>query len=208
MPSQPITEYQFEKLLELTRRERNKFIVERDCLYYELCYYLGFRPSEARLIKISYINFAEKSIFIPAENNKERHADNFPIPDFILDKIRKYILKMPFKTAWLFPCYWNVLRKKDIPIHIWCLQRDFTRRIRALGFLYVSFVDKHGFSRYNLNLYSFRKRFGTFIYKKTHCPQTTALMLRQYDRQLKSVWSYVFNVQKEERGELMKKIYG
>jgi len=207
MPSQPITEYQFERLLKETRKEKNKFIAERDILHYELMYYLGLRPSESRLIQISHINFQEKNMFIPAENNKERHSDYFPIPDFVLNKIKKYILKMPFKSQWLFPCALNQIRNQDKPVIIKCLQENFKRRIQSLGYLHICFFDKNNFPRYNLNLYSFRKHFGTYIYKKTRCPQTTALLLRQYDRQLKSVWSYIFNVQKEERKMIIEQIW-
>lgn len=208
MPSQPITDYQFKELLTSTRKMNNKFISARDIMFYEILWFLGFRPSEARLIKISEINFYENTIFIPAENNKERHADYFPIPKKLIKKIKSYIKKIPFRTQWLFPCFHNPTRKKDIPIHIWCVQRDFTNRIRQLGFLHASsFYKDNKRQTHNLNLYSFRKRFGTHIYKKTKDPQATALLLRQYDRQLKSVWAYVFTAEKDNRRQILEKIY-
>jgi len=84
---------------------------------------------------------------------------------------------------------------------------DFARRMKELGFAHVSYFDKQGIPRYNLNLYSFRKRFGTFVYKKTRCAKTTANLLRHYDPQLKSVWRYIFTAEKEERKQIMQRLY-
>ncbi len=58
-----------------------------------------------------------------------------------------------------------------------------------------------------MNLYSFRKAFGTFVYVKTRDPKITASLLRQYDPALKSVWRYISFAEKENRKELMKMIY-
>ncbi len=207
MPSQPISEYQFQKLLEEVAKEKNFRIRLRDTLFYELMYYLGLRPMEARCIEIPHINFLEKKIFIPADHNKERQADDIFIPDFIWNRILDYLQKRKIKSHWLFPCLLHHSKEKDIVQDSRCQQRDFTNRLKRLGFIHVNYVDRQGIPRYNLNLYSFRKRFGTFAYKKTRCPQTTALLLRQYDKQLKSVWRYVFAVQKEERKQLMQELY-
>lgn len=207
MPSQPITKYQFKKLLRLTREEKNKFIAQRDELFYRILWTLGFRPSEARLIKISEINFHEKTIFIPAENNKERNSDNFPITFFLRFRIKRYIKKIPFKTEWLFPCYLNIQKQKDNPVIIFQMERKFSERMKTLGELHESSSYKDGKRKmHNLNLYSFRKHFGTKVYLKTNCPKKTASMLRQTDPELKAVWSYVFMAEKEQRRGILNKI--
>ena len=203
MPSQPITELQFQKLLEETRKTKNKFIVNRDILMYELLFYLGLRPSECRLIKVQHISFSEKTIFIPAQNNKQHNEDVVYMPEFIQDKILNYLRKRKINSNWLFPCAKNY---SSVMIY-GTFARKFTKRLTTLEVLNVSYIDKQGRPRYHLNLYSFRKRFGTFAYKKTRCPQTTALLLRHTDKQYKAVWSYIFAVQKEERKEIMQELY-
>lgn len=204
MPSRPITDEQFKRLIEITAKEKNKFIAMRDILMYFLDVLLGFRPSESRLIELTHIDFTEKTIFIPAENNKERQADDVYVPDFIIRLIRYYLSKRKIKSKWLFPSSKNNL----IPICYKQCQRNFTNRLKRAGMLNLSFYDKSGKPRYNLNLYSFRKKFGTFVYKKSNrCPQTTALMLRHRDKKLSSVWSYVFAVEKENRKEIMESLY-
>jgi integrase len=208
MASQPITEHQFNLLLERVKdTEKNKDIAMRDTLLFEICYYLGFRPGEARLIEVSQINFHEKTIYIPAINNKERHEDNFPIPEFMLEKIKNYLQRRSIKSKWLFPCLLHHNEKEDKVLLQREPQRKFTEHMRGLGFLHVSYYDKQGKPRYNLNLYSFRKRFGTQAYLKLKCPKKTANLLRHYDPQLKSVWRYVFTAQKEERGDLINELY-
>jgi hypothetical protein len=73
-------------------------------------------------------------------------------------------------------CLFNFSAISEIDI---LLSKRFTERLIVLGILHTSFIDKQGRPRYHINLYSFRKRFGTFAYKKTRCPQTTALLLFQ-----------------------------
>jgi integrase len=203
MPSQPITKYQYKKLLKLTNQEKNKFIAERDKLFYRILWTLGFRPSEARLIKISEINFKEKTIFIPAENNKERTSDYFPITFFLLWRIKKYLKKFKFESEWLLPCYLN----PNVPVLIFHLERKFSKRVKKLGFLHESEFYKDGKrKKHNLNLYSFRKHFGTKVYMKTRCPKKTASMLRHRDKELKAVWSYIFIAENEQRRSLLNRL--
>jgi len=207
MPSQPISEFQFGELLIETEKSKNRFIAKRDSLFYEILYYLGLRPMECRCIELNHINFNEHTIFIPAENNKERQSDTINIPDFLWVKIIRYLNEREIESKWLFPSCLYSQRKKDYCVCYKQTERTFDNRMRRLGYLHISFIDRNKKPRYNLNLYSFRKRFGTFVYRKTRDPQTTALMLRQYDKQLKSVWRYVFAVQKEDRKDIINHLY-
>ena len=206
MSSQPITRYQFRKLIKITKKENNRFIALRDSLMYEFAYYLGLRPMEIRCIRLSHINFQEHILFIPAENNKERNSDNFPISKRVFIKLITYLKKRKTSSEWLFPCYWNHDRKQDVPVDKRTFERNFSRRIMELGFIQCSFIDRQNLPRYNLNLYSFRKRFGTAAYKKFKCPKRTANLLRQYDPSLQSVWRYIYFAENENRGKLLNKI--
>lgn len=203
MPSQPISELQLQKLLEETSKTKNKFIAMRDCLMYELAFYLGLRPSECRLIEISHINFEENKIFIPADHNKEHQEDFVYMPEFIQKKIISYLKHRKIKSNWLFPSF----RDPSVAPTYKVFQFNFNKRMQNLGILQLSYLDKSGMPRYHLNLYSFRKHFGTFVYKKTRCPQTTALLLRHSDKQYKAVWSYIFAVKREEREGIMQQLY-
>jgi len=175
-------------------------------LMYELQYYLGFRPGEVRLMKVSDVNFGEKTIFIPADNNKERNADNFPVNDFILDKIKTWLQKRKVKSQWLFPCFWNYFRHQDKPVDARTHQRNFTDTMKQLGLIHISKLDAQNMIRYNLNLYSFRHRFGTWAYNKFQCVKKTANVMRHYDLQFKSTWKYIHIAEKERRRGLVEQL--
>jgi len=207
MPSQPITEEQFKQLLQETKKEKNKFIQRRDSLMYKILYHLGLRPGECRLIELSHLNFKEQTLFIPAKNNKERQEDEVWFPDFLMFDIKKYLQERGVNSRWLFPGGLNKARNQDVPVDSRTTQFKFSERMKSLGFMQLSYYDKSNNPHYTLNLYSFRKRFGTFIYIKTRDPKITANLLRHYDKELKSVWSYVFFAEKGERKQLMQQIY-
>ncbi|OGJ12411.1 hypothetical protein A3K82_02605 [Candidatus Pacearchaeota archaeon RBG_19FT_COMBO_34_9] len=205
-----ITEEQLKKIIiEIAKTEKNKFIAMRNVMMFLMGYYLGLRPGEIRCIKISDINFENQTLFIPAENNKQRNEENdFPLPDFIIDLLSNYIKNIPFKTAWLFPCYWNRERKKDVPVHRRVHQKAFTEVARRLGMLRVSYIDEQGKPRYNLTLYSFRHRFGDYCYEKFNYDiKKTAMMLRHYDASCKTTLRYVHTANRVKRRELMNEIY-
>lgn len=207
MPSQPISENQYNKLLEETRKERNEFVRLRDELMYVLSWHLGLRPMELRCIKICHIDLNEKTLFIPAEHNKERHEDYVPLKDELIKKIKDYLINRKIESVWLFPCFHNKFRHRDLPVHARTHERNFTERMRRLGFLNMSFLDGQNKPRYNFNLYSIRKRFGTRAYIKfNHDPQKTANVLRHYDRTFRSIWNYVIFAEKERRRELMNEL--
>ncbi len=208
MASHPITRYQYKKLIKKTRSENNKFISERDCLMVYFERFCGFRPMESRCIQISHIHLKEKFIFIPAENNKEHQEDYFPLRWRVRHRIKKYLkfMKNYQESIWLFPCYWNKDRNQDLPVDARTFQRSYLRRLKELGFIHLSFYDKQGKPRYNLNHYSLRKRFGTEVYHKFKRPEITAMFLRQHDKRYGSVWNYVFLEQQENLPRMISKI--
>ena len=206
---QIITQEQLRKLILETSKEKNKFVAMRNTIMFLLGYYLGLRPREIRCIKISEINFENKTLFIRAENNKQRNEENdFPLPDFILNLLLDYIKKIPFKTIWLFPNYWNPERKKDVPVHERVHQRAFTEIARRLNLLKISYIDAQGKPRYNLTLYSFRHRFGDYCYEKfSYDIKKTAMMLRHYDPSCRATLGYVHTAKRVRRRELMNQLY-
>jgi len=205
MPSRPITDEQYEKLLtEVSREKVSSFVKKRDVLYYKMLWFLGLRPGECRLIKVSQINFVDKTIFIPAQNNKERHEDYIFVPEFLFEKIIEYLRTRKVKSEWVFPNY----HKRSDPVGTRTTQRAFTNRMKKLGFIHLSYYDKANVPRYNLNLYSFRKHFETFVYvKMQRDPKITANLLRHRDPALKSVWRYIFWAEDSERKNLMQELY-
>lgn len=192
MSSRPITRKEFEALKEETKKDKNPFIARRDLLMYQIMYYHGFRPGECRLIKLSDINFREKTLFIPAQNNKERQQALIHILDFIFEKIKDYLDKRDFKSKWLFPSYLNKIRKRDKVVDPRTVQLNFNKRMKKLNLLHVSYYDKGGFARYDLNIYSFRKRFGTFAYLKfDYDVERADEVMRHEDQTHRSLWPYV-----------------
>ena len=177
MPRKPkkipktITEEEFYKItasLFKTKKKLppyQKFSRARNFMIFYLCFYLGLRPKEAKDIKLKHINLIERSLYIPAENNKQRNQDTIPIPTFIFQKIISYIkIKNKFfkKSDWLFP----TSRSKKESVYRGTLIKAWKDCLKKSGMLYRSYVDEAGKPRYNLTLYSLRHSFGTFSFKK------------------------------------------
>lgn len=206
---QIITEEQIIKIILFTKKHTGQcsrgFVSLRNIVMFLVGYHLGLRPAEIRKMKISHLNFEEKTLFIPAENNKQRNEESdFPLPDFICEILFNYIKKIPFKTEWMFPSFRNPELCIDARNH----QRAFTEISRRLNLLYVCYLDRQGNPRYNLNLYSFRHRFGDFAYEKFgYDIKKTAKMLRHYDASCKTTLRYVHTAHKVERRELMNELY-
>ncbi len=213
---QTITEKEFYKitatLFKNPKRRKlppyQKFTRIRNFMIFSLCFYLGLRPKESKDIKVEHINFSEKTLYIPAENNKQRNQDILPIPDFILRKIRSYLqLKNKFfkESAWLFPAKYSSNRNKNLSrgtlIKAWndCLKKS--------GMLYKSYTDSNGKPRYNLTLYSLRHSFGTFSFEKLKDIKKVGSLLRHYDFQCRSTLRYIHTTQNSTRKNLFEEVY-
>lgn len=208
MPKKPkkipstITEEQLKKILAEILKRKN-FVAKRNALMIVLSYYLGLRPKETRCIKIHDINFEEKNIFIPAENNKQRNEDYFPVPDFILKPIFNYIKKIPKKTPWLFPNKNNFQQPLDRSTH----RKFFNKAITKTGMNKISYIDAQGKPRHSLTLYSLRHSFGTFAYMKLKDIPKTSSLLRQYDFSFRTTLRYIHTANKIQRKTIMSEIY-
>lgn len=213
MPSRALTDKEFKLLIQETLRDRNSFVGVRDCLMYYIGRYQGFRPKEVRCIKMEHLNLDEETIFIPAENNKERHSDNWFLLPEIATLIRRYldITHIQEKSIWLFPSFHNKSRHCDKPVHEKTHQHNFMERLKKLGILKVSFIDKQGMPRYQYNLYSLRKRYGTEAAKKLAKQGFVGMkklktLLRHRDQSCRSVQNYIDMAETENAKEIMKEV--
>jgi integrase len=185
--------------------KEKKFIRLRNIFMIFIQYYMGLRPKEARKIKLKHIDFQNKILFIPAENNKQRNQDNMPIPDIVFNVLLNYIyeLKKIFKNSiWLFPNkYGNDCI--DRGSHI----RFFTLALLKSNLLQKSYCDKQNNLRNNLTLYSLRHSFGTNVYSKLKDIKKTASLLRHYDFQCRSTLIYIHTTQNQNRRDLFAEVY-
>ncbi|MCH7851081.1 MAG: site-specific integrase [Nanoarchaeota archaeon] len=186
-----------------------KFERIRNCMIFILMYYLGLRPKESMAIKISHIDFNSQQLFIPAENNKQRHADKLPIPNFIFDKILQYISKTKkdgyYSEEWLFPS--NHWRTRDGRPLRGTITRCFKKALQDSKLLHLSYTDDQGKPRYNITLYSLRHSFGTRVLQVTKSYKKTAMALRQRDDQYRSVFVYDHTTDYLDRSDIFKEVY-
>lgn len=206
---QIITDEQLQRIIVETLKSSGqcskKFVPMRNITMFLMSYYMGLRPGEIRLMKISEIDFDNGTLFLKAENNKQRNEENdFPMPRFMTNLLFNYVKKIPFKTEWLFPSF----RHPNKPIDSRNHQRAFTDVAKRLNLLRVSYIDGQNKPRYNLTLYSFRHRFGDYCYEKfCYDIQKTALMLRHYDMSCRTTLRYVHTASRVKRRELMNELY-
>lgn len=181
------------------------FTAIRDITMYRFIYYNGLRPRECFNAKISYLNFQEETFFIPAIANKQRNQDKIPLPKFLMPELRKY-LKLRNKyypnSSYLFPS-----TKSEKTIDRGTIIRQFRKAVKDAGLLELSYIDKQGFPRYNITLYSLRHSYGTIVYTKTKDIRKTALLLRHRDFWCRSTLIYIHTAERLAQKELVNQIF-
>ncbi|MBS3087010.1 tyrosine-type recombinase/integrase [Candidatus Pacearchaeota archaeon] len=187
----------------------SRFSRMRNVVIFYICYYQGFRPKEAFCIEVSHLIFEQKEIYIPAQNNKQRNQDMFPMSDFIISLIKEFmIVREEFlsgKTSkWLFPS----TRNPESPVYRGTLIRGFTRAIESQELKQVSYVDAQGKRRLNLSIYSLRHSFGTNAMMKMKDIKQVAKVLRHYDVKCRSTYIYVHTDAQSSRRELLNNVVG
>lgn len=186
-----------------------RFSRMRNVVIFYICYYQGFRPKESQCIEMSHLIFKQKEVYIPAQNNKQRNQDMFPISDFVINLIKEYLrVRNKFlkgkKSKWLFPS----TRTAENPIYRGTLIRGFTKAIEMQGIKQVSYVDTQGKRRLNFSIYSLRHSFGTNAMGKMKDIKQVAKVLRHYDPKCRSTYIYVHTDAVASRKELLNSVYG
>lgn len=184
--------------------QRDKFARFRNSVIFSICFYAGFRPKEARNIKIKDLNLLNKEIYIPAENNKQRNQDTYPIPEKIIPLIITYLNIRKINSEWLFPS----MRKKNNPIERGTLVRAFEKAIIYSNFKKISYVDRKGNKRRNLSIYSLRHSFGTKAMNKLKDIKQVARVMRHYDEKCRSTYVYIHTENMLSRKEMIDNIWG
>ncbi|MCH7850748.1 MAG: tyrosine-type recombinase/integrase [Nanoarchaeota archaeon] len=185
-----------------------KYSRMRNVVIFYICYYQGFRPKESRCIEMSHLFLSQKDIYIPAENNKQRNQDIFPMSDFIINLIKEYLpIREEYlngkKSKWLFPSTRNI----ENPVYRGTLSRGFTGAIELYGLKQVSYVDKQGKRRLNFSIYSLRHSFGTNAMHNMKDIKQVAKVLRHYDEKCRSTYIYVHTDAAASRRDLLNAVY-
>lgn len=199
-----VSEYIKKSKRNLSKKEQ--FARVRNAIIFLICYYQGFRPKEAKDIKLEHIDFLNQMVYIPAENNKQRNQDIFPLQKNILEKIKEYIVyknKFFDKSDWLFPS----LRDSSKPVYRGTLIRAFTQMISIFNLKQISYIDKQGNKRLNLSIYSLRHSFGTNAMHKIKDVKQVARLMRHYDPQCRSTYIYIHTDQMLSRKDLLCQVY-
>lgn len=198
-----LTEDDFNRAIKVYYDDKPCFSRMRNCLIFSICFYIGLRPKEAKDIKINHINFTDRIVYIPAENNKQRNQDLMSIPNFLMDKIKTYLLirNKLFDSEWLFPS------NKDKNLPRGNLIRAFDIMIKISGLRYFSYVDKLGHNRRNLSIYSLRHSFGTMAMHTYKDIKIVAKALRHYDPQCRSTYIYIHTDAAKSRKEIIDGIW-
>lgn len=182
---------------------RDKYARLRNVVIFSICFYMGFRPKEAKDIKISHIDLEKKEIYIPAENNKQRNQDVYPIPEIIFPLIKIYLRFRNSKSEWVFPSG----RNQNKPIYRGTLIRAFEKAIIYSDFKKISYTDKRGNKRRNLSIYSLRHSFGTKAMNKLKDVKQVAKVMRHYDEKCRSTYVYIHTDNMASRKEMLDKVW-
>lgn len=169
--SRPLTKDEYESILSYCRMKFNvnknpyrKFVHLRNLCLYSFMWNIGSRPSEALKIRLKDINLKDNIVFIDGKNNKTKKSRHRKISTPLKEILIEYLLqlyKICPETTFLFPT------KSRESVSRRTIQYSFEKVLIKLDLLEISFIDKNNTPRYTLNLYSFRKGHGTYLYEKT-----------------------------------------
>jgi len=182
-----------------------KFLILRNMTMFFLIYFIGLRPKECTNIKLDDLDLTNKTLYIPAQNNKQRQSDLMPIPEFIYFKLMEYLHQRNIfygNSIWAFPSSrgGNSLDRSQFV-------KIFRNALRDAGLYKVSYKDKKGLNRGEITLYSLRRGFGTLVYSKTKDIKKTATLLRHKDQQFRSTMLYIYTTQDRTKKNLMEEVY-
>ena len=166
---------------------------------------MGLRPKEANNILLNDISFNENTLYIHAENNKQRNQDIMPIQLSLSNKIKSYLkIRNRFfpNSPYLFPSTFN----SEKPVYRGTLIRAFTEALELSDMKKTSYVDKQGNNRINLSLYSLRHSFGTFAMHSLKDNKQVAKLLRHYDPQCRTTFIYTHTDEILSRREILEKV--
>lgn len=210
---QILTEKEFKTLIcnyiDFSKRRLSlmeQFARIRNVIVFSICFYMGFRPKEAKNIKVDDLSLAQKEVYISAENNKQRNQDTYPVPEILIPMIRDYLKirkNEKIESEWLFPS----LRNLNKPIYRGTLIRAFERAITQSKFKRISYVDKQGNKRRNLSIYSLRHSFGTKAMHKLKDIKQVARVMRHYDPQCRSTYVYIHTDNMRSRKQMIEQIW-
>lgn len=183
--------------------EYQKFARIRDCMAVYMLYITGCRPMEVYNSRLDYLDIEKNKFFIPAENNKQRHADYIDLPNFLMDSLYEYMqirAKLFKDNDYLFPAK-NGRPDRSVLI------RSFRNACRDAGILKASYTDGQGNPRYNYSLYTLRHSYGTLCYSRLKDLRKVAVMLRHRDWQCRSVLRYVHTAEMFNMKDYLKIIF-
>jgi integrase len=200
---QVISEEEFNRAITIYYKDKPCFTRMRNCLLFSLCMFMGLRPKEAKNIQMQHINFVEKQIYIPADSNKQRNQDLMPMPQFIVEKLKKYITirNRLFDSQYLFPS------NRGGEIERGTLMRAFSKMIKLAGLSQISYTDKQGNKRRNISIYSLRHSFGTNVMHEYKDNKIVAKALRHYDPQCRSTYVYIHTDAQVSRKEILERVW-
>jgi len=198
---QAISKKDFQKIaLAIYTLSPSKFLRARNLLMCIMCYTAGFRPKEVYNAKLEHLNLSERTLYIPAENNKQRNQDYAPLPNSLIEPLKKYLAVRP-DSIWLFPS-----AGKTGHICRSSFAKFFRDALKKSKLYQVSYIKKNNGKELKMsvyNVYSLRHSFGVNTMDKLHDPRKVALLLRHYDEQLRSVWVYIHTLSKNKRKGIM-----
>jgi len=172
--SRPLTLREFEKIISYCRKKQNKvknknlkFVYFRNACLFSLLWFIGCRPREAYASLLTDLDLRNNTFFINGDRNKVKKSRTRKIPKKLRNILVEYLQqknKLFPNSKYLFPSIKNncIARRS--------LQLEFQRILKSLNLLEVNFIDNKNVPRYSLNLYSFRKGHGTYLYEKTGDP--------------------------------------
>lgn len=200
---QVLTEAEIQIIVGIILKSKGQlFNKTRNAIMILLGFYLGLRPSEIRMARISDLNLDDKTIYIRAGHNKVRQDDTLYFPPQLIRPLELYLKmrlgKIKFKEDWLFPSY------KGGSLDRSTFAKIFRCALEKLGWRKLSYIDKQNQKHYNFKPYSLRHSFCTKVYNSTADLKSVQIMARH--RYLRSSEVYV-HCNSEKRKEIMENVF-
>lgn len=201
---QPITKQRLALLINaiFNRKRKYKFTAIRDAFMLYFGWHLGLRPKEIYDARLEHLYLEKGYIYIPAGNNKQRQQDDFPIPEFLIAQLMRYLesrKKFYPENPWLFPS-----SGKNGRIDRSTFAKMLRKLLRETGLYQVSYIDSQGLKRANITPYGLRHGFGTLA-AETYSLKACSILMRHRD--LRSSLPYIHIAEGTSRKILIEQLH-
>lgn len=160
------------------KRKKYIFLNIRNATMIQFGALTGCRPGEIRGLKFVDLDFENRRIYIPGENNKLQQQAVVLMPEPLVEILVQYFI---FRQVYFAESEWVFPNQTGGKIDRSTFARIFRDALRRANLYKVNFIDAQGLKRANFNPYSLRHSFGTKVFNRTGDLRKTQACMRHKD---------------------------